>query len=296
MDLAELSRVVDDIARQYTLGVAPGYFDCLEALDMLEFHILDRLEGHAVNGALAAIQAQAMRLHAQLTAVAQAAIDHLVQDIRSGQLAGPALKARFAHDAAVGANNLAVDAAGYDRFDEFLSQLLQVDYTPSETLPRSAEMVYLQPTPGRVIMQMIAALPFSAADRFYDLGSGLGQVPILVALLTGTPAVGVEYEPTYSHYARQAAQKLRVAGVTFRTEDAQQADFRDGTIFFMYTPFGGAMLRRVLDRLRDHASERQITLCGYGPCTAVVTQEPWLRAMREDQGEPYRLAIFHSRA
>ena len=133
-------------------------------------------------------------------------------------------------------------------------------------------------------------------DRFYDLGSGLGRVPMLVSLLTGTRAVGVEYEPTYVHYARRAARKLGLANIAFRNLDAQEADLGDGTIFFMYTPFFGHMLRTVLDRLAALGRERRITVCTYGPCTPLVAQETWLQPRRYTEGEIYRLAIFSSRA
>jgi hypothetical protein len=39
--------------------------------------------------------------------------------------------------------------------------------------------------------------PITQADVFFDLGSGLGQVPILVNLLSGAAAKGMEFEPVY---------------------------------------------------------------------------------------------------
>lgn len=89
-----------------------------------------------------------------------------------------------------------------------------IHYEPSETCRRTEEMIYQQPTPGRIILELINELPFTGADCFYDLGSGLGRVQILVSLLTHVFTIGIEYEPTYVHYARYSAQKLGIVNTT----------------------------------------------------------------------------------
>ncbi len=294
MDHAVLSRIVANIANQCANAQTLSYFDCLEALDTLEFHVLDLMDqGYAVSE-MDTVRDQAMRLHTQLTSIAQTTIDNLLQDIRTQRLAAPALKQLFNQYAHSASEQLIGDAPDYDFFDDFLSHLFQIDYEPSETRSRTKDMLYLQPTPGRIILDMINELPFTAADRFYDLGSGLGRVPILVSLLTDAYAVGIEYEPTYINYSRRSAQKLGIADVEFRNMDAQDADMSDGTIFFMYTPFTGRILRNVLNRLRDLSKKRRITLCTYGPCTPIIEQETWLYPVRHSQGEIYRLAILSS--
>jgi SAM-dependent methyltransferase len=296
MDHAELSRIVNDISHRYMDAKTVGYFDCLEALDSLEFHVLDLIDQSYAGSEMGNVRDQAVQLHARLTSIAQATIDQLIQDIRTQEPDASALKQRFNQYAHSGADTLIGDAPDYDLFDDFLSHLFQVDYEPSETRRRTKEMFYLQPTPGRIILDMINALPFTEADCFYDLGSGLGHVPLLVSLLTDAHAVGIEYEPTYSHYARCSAQKLGLTDVEFRNIDAQDADLSDGTIFFMFTPFIGTILRRVLDRLCDLSKARRITLCTYGPCTPIIEQETWLSPIRRSKGEIYRLAIFSSAA
>jgi hypothetical protein len=291
----ELSRIVNDIAHGCTNTETPGYFDCLEALDALEFHVLDLVDHSRASGDMGIVRDQAVRLHTRLTSIAQATIDGLIRDIRTRRLSSPALKQLFAQYAHCVPDRLTGDQPDYDLFDDFLSHLFQVDYEPSETRSRTEEMVYLQPAPGRIILEMINALPFTEADCFYDLGSGLGRVPMLVSLLTDIRAVGIEYEPTYVHYARCSALKLGMANVEFRNMDAQDADLSGGTIFFMYSPFTGSILRTVLRKLRDLSEERPITLCTYGPCTPDIEQATWLDPVRCPQGEIYRLAIFRSR-
>ncbi len=294
MDYAELSRVVKKIAYRYVDAKTPEYFDCLEALDALEFHVLDLMENSHADSEMRSIRDQAVQLHTRITSIAQAIIDNLIQDIRTQQLTPPALKQLFNGYARSVLDESIRDEPDYDFFDDFLTHLLQVDYEPSETHSRTDEMVYLQPTPGRVILDMINALSLTEADCFYDLGSGLGRVPILVSLLTDVYAVGIEYEPTYVHYSRCSARKLGVVDVEFRNLDAQDADLSDGTVFFMYSPFTGSVLRNVLSGLHALSKQRPITLCTYGPCTPTIEQETWLFPVQCSKGEIYRLAIFSS--
>jgi hypothetical protein len=47
----------------------------------------------------------------------------------------------------------------------------------------------------------------------------------------------------------------------------------------MYTPFRGALLRKVLARLEREARARPIRVCTCGPCTAEVAGVPWLRPL-----------------
>jgi hypothetical protein len=112
-----------------------------------------------------------------------------------------------------------------------------------------------------------------------DLGSGLGHVPILVSIFTEARGVGIECEAAYIESARQCARTLNLDRVNFVYQDARESDFSAGTVFYLYTPFMGSILSEVLDRLRREASARPIRICSYGPCTPVIAQEPWLKAM-----------------
>ena len=294
MEQTALNRIVNNIASQCMNPKTPGYFECLEALDMLEFHILDRIAPSHQNRALITIRDRAECLHAELTSTAQAVIDNLIHDIRTRQFTPSALKALFNQFAHSVEDESIQDEPDYDLFDDFLSHLFQVEVEPSETRSRTDEMVYQQPTPGRIILEVINELPLTRGDTFFDLGSGLGRVPILVSLLTDAYTVGIEYEPTYVEYSRYAAQKLGVSNVEFRNLDAQDAALSDGTVFFMYTPFTGSILRKVLSSLRDLSKQQSITLCTYGPCTPIIEEETWLYSVRHSEGEIHRLAILSS--
>jgi hypothetical protein len=79
----------------------------------------------------------------------------------------------------------------------------------------------------------------------------------------------------------------------FLQQDAQAADFSVGTVFYLYTPFTGTILRSVLDLLRREAASRRIRICSYGPCTSVLVEEAWLTAAAMPAID--RIALFTSR-
>jgi hypothetical protein len=123
----------------------------------------------------------------------------------------------------------------------------------------------------------------------------LGQVSILVHLLSGATAKGIEFEPVYCDYARACATKLNLASVQFANIDARDADYADGTIFFFYTPFTGNLLDQVLDRLWRQTRGRTIMLCTYGPCTPQVARQSWLEHLDGNGLDEDKLAVFRSR-
>ncbi len=109
-----------------------------------------------------------------------------------------------------------------------------------------------------------------------DIGAGLGQVALVVALLSGARAVGIEIEPAYVAVARRSAELLGRLRVSFRAEDALSADLGAGTVFYMYTPLVGDLLGQMLGRLRREAAARPIRICAYGPCVSKVAAQEWL--------------------
>lgn len=181
----------------------------------------------------------------------------------------------------------------YDDRDAIVAGVLQVEEPGETSVERTADMVFYQPTPARQVLDLIDRLPMGPDDVFVDLGSGLGHVPMLVSICTGVRSVGVEIEPAYVDAAGRAAEALELRGVTFVEADARDLSLDDGTVFFMYTPFTGAMLRTVLDRLHEQAQRREIRVCAFGPFVPTIAAEPWLVAIEPPRDG--RVAIFRSR-
>ena len=190
-------------------------------------------------------------------------------------------------------NYCGVDAAegtGYDMLDVFVNRLCSFLPMPVSTRTLEAEMVDFHKTPARVVLEL--AQRIGPGDVFVDLGAGLGQVVLLVHLLTGVPASGVEIEPAFCRYARDCAAGLGLSGLAFVEGDARFANYSEGTVFFMYTPFTGELLETVFELLRREGLSRPFTLVTYGPCTISAARQSWLRPVGPLSDGVDKLGIF----
>ncbi len=189
--------------------------------------------------------------------------------------------------------NAPAPGLGYDYLDELISGVLQLREPYNAPQPEP-EMVFYQPTPARHIFQMIQISGLSGSDTLIDLGSGLGHVPILAAILTGAHSIGIEIEPAYVASARDCTRNLGLDRVTFIRQCAGDADLSTGTVFYLYTPFTGNTLKMVLRRLQRESTHRAITVCTLGPCTLTLAEKPWLRT--NAQPDPNQITVFRANA
>jgi Histone methylation protein DOT1 len=183
-------------------------------------------------------------------------------------------------------------AESYDYLDELVSGVFRFEVTDEPKVNLSAEMVAYQPTPARHIFDLIRHIQLTAQDVFVDLGSGLGHLALLIAICTDARCIGVELEPSYVACSAKIARELNLTKATFLALDAREADLSGGTVFYLYTPFRGAILRAVLDRLRLESVTREIRVCTFGPCTPIVAAESWLSF---DPAESSHMPMFRSR-
>jgi len=194
-------------------------------------------------------------------------IRRLRERVRSGECRGEAFRAMVSEYVESDG-----DDCGYDDLDVLIGRLMSDGEMPAPTRELEPEMVEFYKTPARVVFDLVERFGVTAGDVFVDLGSGLGQVVMLVNLLTGARARGIEIEPAYCEYARGCASGLGLGDVGFITADAREADYSEGTVFFLYTPFTGEMMQAVLGRLKEEALRRRIRVIPYGPCTEQVSQ------------------------
>lgn len=258
--------------------------------------VLDRLDAWLADGAAsadaAATHARAHALHARLEAANRRLYDEIRAAIRRG--AGRGVLLHWAR-ALVPATSTHGGGSGdsYDALDELVSGVLQLDPPEAEVAAPPDGMVFYQPTPARHVFALIERAALTERDVLVDLGAGLGHVPLLAAVCTGARGVGIEREAAYVASARRCAESLNLANVAFVEQDARDTDLSEGTVFYLYTPFTGAILRTVLDALRREADRRAIRVCTFGPCTPVVAEESWLAP--DGTTSTDTLALFRSR-
>lgn len=143
-------------------------------------------------------------------------------------------------------------------------------------LPRGC-VPYL-PCAVATLLEAVERAAITSDDVFVDVGAGVGRAALLAHLLTGAQCVGLEIQPALVHLARANAAALKVSGVRFVEGDALALvrRVREGTVFFLYCPFGGDRLERVLDDLAALAHARPIRVCTVG---MPPLDRPWLRAI-----------------
>jgi hypothetical protein len=264
-----------------------------EALDRLDAFDLDAEAptDNAASDQLALYQ-RARELRAELEDVNSRFCDSIRDAIRRG--AGRDALLRCADESTDGTTqrtNSSEDGDSYDYLDELVSGVFQFAAPDAPKIHLSSEMVAYQPTPARHVFEMIRRAKLTAEDVFIDLGSGLGHVPLLVAICTKTRVIGIELEPAYVESGRHSAEELRLSNAKFLSSDVRDADLSSGTVFYLYTPFRGSILREVLDRLRAEADTREIRVCTFGPCTPIVAEEIWLSLGARESG---RVSVFRS--
>ena len=299
MVIYEIQSDIEAIQKNSALYEETNLNSRIEAIDYIEFNIIDRIDGllQTINPPeeLVPLKQYAQRVKRQLEDIDDNLFQRLRADIRTGGYTGTALKGLI--DKYIGHNSKdsrQQDDLGYDSLDVFINSLLLTNPAPVETKVREPEMVYYQQTPARIIFELVEKAHLTREDVFYDLGSGLGQVPILVNLLSGATARGIEFEPAYCAYARGCAVEFNLPRVEFINVDARKADFSDGTVFFMYTPFEGRILQEVLEKLRGESRRKMIRLFTYGPCTSLVSRQSWLKSVDQNGAHLYQLGIFRS--
>jgi len=72
--------------------------------------------------------------------------------------------------------------------------------------------------------------------------------------------------------ARETAATLRLPDVTFTHADAAESEL-EATVFFLYAPFNGDLLARVLARLEATARRHPIAVCTVG---MALDHPPWM--------------------
>jgi hypothetical protein len=283
-----LRTMVEELEQDRSLHEPDRLCRRVEALDRLEAYLLDgSMPAVGAESIGAGIYHRAKALYAQLEAANFEVFRAIRAEIQRG--AKPDILLQCVREAAGLAHG-----EGYDYLDELIIGILQFEEPGAGVVPLGDEMVFYQPTPARHIFDLLGRTALTERDVLVDLGSGLGHVPLLASICTNARSIGIELESAYIDCARQSAEGLNLSNVTFAQQDARTADLAAGTVFYLYTPFLGTILRAVLDALRREAASRPIRICTFGPCTPIIAREPWLLETTGTLAED-RIAVFRTR-
>jgi len=301
MSLSEIANDIHSIENDLALYEECSFNKRADAIDFLEFHVIERIEilGHNMlpTKELDELKLRAERIKLKLENIDNALFTRLREQIKQGiYREGAFIQMLYKYTIFNTNDGHTTKEPGYDNLDVFINGLLFNNSLPEATMKQEKETVFYQQTPARIILELAECTGLKESDVFFDIGSGLGLVTILINLISGATVRGVEYEPAYINYAQTCVQQLKLNNIEFINADARNADYSKGTVFFMYTPFMGNMLQEMLDILQAEAQKRAIRIFTYGPCSAVVAREDWLAPVGEMGDELHALHEFRSRS
>jgi len=165
--------------------------------------------------------------------------------------------------------------------DGWLDQVFGIDHIAADGphLPRGCSP-YL-PCPVDAILRTIDIARVSPLDVFVDVGSGVGRAALLVHLLTGASAIGVEIQPELVAHSRNYAQQLNLSGISIVAGDATELTRHlvIGSVFFLYCPFSGSRLQGVVDSIAPIAQTRPLRICSVG---LDLPARPWLHPLTHE--------------
>jgi hypothetical protein len=293
MKLHKLKADLDALQRNEAIFDEKQFNARKEALNFIAM-IEDLYLTHDAKRELVELYDRAQELHDQILTFNNALFNNIRGEIVAGAR-GQRLRVLLAPFTKYTSEDRGLPHYGYENLDVLVEGVLMPLPHPDPTLERAYGMVRYEPTPISVILELFDQLQFSADDVFYDLGSGLGKVVMLVHLLVQIPCIGVEFEPAYYAYAVQRADAMSLREVKFINADTREVDYSDGTVFYLFNPFGGEIFNHVLASLAQVARQHPITVCSYGACTPPLNELPWLEIADVGSGDEYMLAIFSSK-
>lgn len=176
--------------------------------------------------------------------------------------------------------------------DAWLDSVLELAEVPDDgpSLP-SGCTPYL-PCAVDTLIEAVDRAQVTAGDVFVDVGAGLGRAVVTAHLLSGAAAIGLEIQPELARAATRLAKVLGLSRVSMRVGDAADlaCDVQGGSVFFLYCPFSGSRLDRLLRGLETIARVRPIRIC----CVDLpLPQRDWLYPIPT----PLRsLTVYHSEA
>lgn len=132
------------------------------------------------------------------------------------------------------------------------------------------------------IYRIIKVLNPQPEDVVYDIGSGKGRILCVMSRRNVRKCVGIELFDELCAAARVNAEKVRGrrAPIEIRCEDAATADISDGTIYFLFNPFGKETMQEMLSNIERSLAEnpRRVRVVYYNSvCRETFDSCGWLR-------------------
>jgi SAM-dependent methyltransferase len=136
------------------------------------------------------------------------------------------------------------------------------------------------------IRSVARRLKLSREDVFYDIGCGMGRMLCVVARQQIRKCVGIELLEPLCETARHNSLRLRgrKTPIEILCADAATADLSDGTVYYLFNPFGKDTLRDFLANLETSIARnpRKLRLVYYNSAyESILEASGWLQKFDE---------------
>ncbi len=133
--------------------------------------------------------------------------------------------------------------------------------------------------PYSTVRKVLRRLALEASDVFVDIGSGKGRVLCCAALYPVRAVIGVDLSEELNEQARLNARRahgLR-APIEVHTAFADEFDYSECTVAFMFSPFGAETLRKVLSKIHSDRRDRPVRIAYANPAhLEACAEQEWL--------------------
>lgn len=187
--------------------------------------------------------------------------------------------------------------------DHFYEKKMNIEtellYSSKADLSLYKDSVSYYPTPYDSIQKILDYLKLGKEDVFVDLGSGKGRVILLAAARNLKKVIGVELDKHTIDVCKKNLEVFRFKNTPLEIINADVANFipSEGSVFFMYHPFGYNTLVKVLNNIKESltAHPRKIRIVYYLPrLYYLLDYQNWLE--REIMLIKNQCLIWHSRS
>jgi hypothetical protein len=139
------------------------------------------------------------------------------------------------------------------------------------------------------IVQAIRTVVLQPSDVVFVMGCGRGRAVCHFARQPVRKVVGIELDADLCEAARANAWALRgrMAPIEIRQADAAIDDLSDGSVFFLFNPFGERTLRTVLSHIeaaRAQAGKRTVIVYANPVHAQVLEESTWLTRCHDYRG------------
>lgn len=182
--------------------------------------------------------------------------------------------------------------------DALAERALRIDTSEEESRDASGagafgDSNYYSALDYPLLWRYLAEIELRPDDVAFEVGCGMGRALCAMARRRVRKVVGVEFSEPLALRARENVARLRGrrSPVEVLAADAAFVDYSEGTVFYLFNPFGPTTMQIVLDRIHESvgARPRRVRLLYVNPVHEdVFERATWLRKTRSLESRIFR--------